>query len=90
MTTAATMRPKKYFSSVENKMVRSPITQSYCDKVGYTNRKLAATVAAKQRKETGEPIYAYHCDRGCSVYHIGHRTESWVGAQDVRKERREV
>lgn len=43
-----------------------------CGKKVYAKRKLAATVAAKSRRDTGEMIYAYHCEKGCGGWHIGH------------------
>ena len=84
------MRGKKRYSAVEGKMVKSVVAQSYCGKLSYVTRKLAATVAAVQRKETGEEIYAYKCDRGCHAWHIGHRNDGWEDAQEARRVRRDA
>jgi hypothetical protein len=58
-----------------------------CGKQGYTRRKLAAAAAAAtESRLTGELIGAYHCPRGCHVWHIGHPPGSrgeYVGAPQV-------
>lgn len=48
------------------------LTRTACGKNGYTTKKLAKQVAAMQRKDSGEPIFAYRCPHGCHVWHIGH------------------
>lgn len=41
------------------------------EKLRYRSRKLAAEVAKRQAKRTGEPIVVYHCDTH-HCWHIGH------------------
>lgn len=55
---------------------RKVIVHTACNKMGYTTKKLAKEAAARQRKATGEPIYAYRCPHGCHLHHIGH-TPGW-------------
>lgn len=42
-------------------------------KRAYT-KKVALTVARRQRKQSGENIYAYQCSN-CGDWHIGHNTD---------------
>lgn len=48
------------------------IRSTPCGKQGYTRRKLAAAAAATEARLTGEELVAYHCTRGCHMWHIGH------------------
>lgn len=48
------------------------VLRTACGKYGYTTRKAAAHAAASQRRIAGENVHAYHCTRGCHLFHIGH------------------
>ncbi len=54
-----------------------------CGKAGYTSRKIAASAAARVRRETGEPVEHYHCG-ACHLAHVGH-PPGWVYEQHKRE-----
>lgn len=65
------MRSRKH-PDEEGRISRSKtVANTGCGKRGYTSRKVAAQVAARQRKQSGELIEYYRCKR-CHVFHIGH------------------
>lgn len=55
------------------------LKQTACGKRGYTSRKVAAAMAARARRESGEPIEWYRCS-DCHLAHIGHPV-GWKVAQ---------
>ena len=67
------MKPRTIVDFATGKVTRSMlISNTPCGKNGYTSRKLAASVAKRSSKETGDHIEAYRCKNGCHCWHIGH------------------
>lgn len=56
---------------VDGKIVRRYSSPSACGKLAYAGRKTAAMQAAIARRDTGENIRHYKCQR-CHAWHIGH------------------
>jgi hypothetical protein len=51
-----------------------------CPKMAYSSRKIAAEVAHRATRATGEQIEAYHCVVGCHCWHVGHPPGSRLAA----------
>lgn len=67
------MRPRTVVDTNTGRVRRTPVVRDTpCGKNGYTSRKLAAAVAKRASKQTGETIEAYRCPHGCHVWHVGH------------------
>lgn len=47
------------------------VPSKVCGKASYPSKKVALHRAAEQRRQTGEMIRAYHCER-CHCWHMGH------------------
>jgi hypothetical protein len=67
------VKPRTIVDVATGKVTRTQlIPHTPCGKNGYTTRKIAAAVAKRASKETGDTIEAYRCKRGCHCWHIGH------------------
>lgn len=79
------MRTRRFHDADGSIITKSKIvTETACGKRGYTSRKIAAAMAARVRRETGEPMQVYHCTDVCHAFHIGH-PPGWAFEQHKRQ-----
>lgn len=65
------MKPRR--QQRRQKVSKPAVTWSErCKKMSYSKHKIAKHQASIQRRNSGEEIEAYRCQRGCCAWHIGH------------------